>query len=110
METLKSIVLPRVLAFILWVVTVVIGLVDVYFAREIFWAVYARFSTETHLAAFLGDVVLIIGALVFLGFVIMTSEYHVKHVGKHESWDLFTRTLVVEMAIPLLAFFMGGSA
>jgi hypothetical protein len=110
MEMLRNTILPRALAFILWVVTVVIGLVDIYFAREIFWAVYARFSTESNLAAALGDVVLIVGALIFLGFVIMTSEYHVKHVGKHESWDLFTLTLVVEMAIPLLAFFVGGSA
>jgi len=106
MEQLRTIIVPRILAFILWVVTVILGIVDIYFAREIFFALYARFSTEARPAAAIGDVIIVVAALIYLGFVVMTSEYHLKNVGKHESWDVFTRTLVVELAIPFLAFFM----
>ena len=106
MEQLRTIIVPRILAFILWVVTVILGIVDIYFAREIFFALYARFSTEAGLAAAIGDVIIVVAAIIYLGFVVMTSEYHLKNVGKHESWDVFTRTLVVELAIPFLAFFM----
>ena len=106
MEQLRTIIVPRILAFILWVVTVILGIVDIYFAREIFFALYARFSTEAGPAVAIGDVIIVVAALIYLGFVVMTSEYHLKNVGKHESWDVFTRTLVVELAIPFLAFFM----
>lgn len=105
MQQLKTLV-QRVLALVLWVITLVLGLLDVYFAREIFFAIYARFSAEVAPAATIGMVIILIGAMVYLGFVVMSSEYHLKNVGKHESWDLFTRTLVVQLAIPFLAFFM----
>ncbi len=105
MQKIKTIV-QRLLALILWAITVGLGMVDIYFARQIFFSIYGRFSTEGRPAIMWGNVIIVIGALIFVGFVVMTSEYHLKHAGQHESWDLFTRSLVVELAIPFIAYFM----
>lgn len=106
MEKIRTIILPRVLAFVLWIITLLLGLIDIYLSREIFYAIYARFSTWAAAAIFLGNSLVVILAVVYLGFAVMTGEYHARNVGKSESWSLFTKTLVVELAIPFLAYFM----
>jgi len=109
METMKqlgTVILPRILALVLWLISLVLGLFDIYFAREIFYAIYARFSTQAGPAIAIGTAIIFIMAIVYLGFVVMTSEYHIKNVGKPESWNLFTKTIVAELAIPFLAYFM----
>lgn len=106
MEKIRTVITPRVLALVLWVITLILGLFDIYFAREIFYAIYARFSTQAGPAIAIGNAIIYIMAIVYLGFVVMTSEYHVKNVGKPESWNLFTKTIVAELAIPFLAYFM----
>ncbi len=105
MRQLK-IILQRLLALILWAATMALGMVDIYFVREIFFAIYARFSTEGRSAAVMGNAIVVIGAIVFVGFAVLTSEYHLKHVGERSSWDLLARTLIVELAIPFMAYFM----
>ena len=105
MQQLK-VVVQRLFAFVLWVITIGLGMVDIYFARQIFFSIYARFSTDRWPAIMWGNIIVVIGAIIFVGFVVMTSEYHLKNAGKHGSWDLFTRTLVVELAIPFIAYFM----
>lgn len=106
MKQLRTVILPRILALVLWLISLVLGLFDIYFTREIFYAIYARFSTLAGPAIGIGNAIIYIMAIVYLGFVVMTSEYHVKNVGKPESWNLFTKTLIVELAIPSLAYFM----
>ena len=100
-------ILARILALALYLTTLAFGLLDIYFVREIVWAVYVRFSTEQAPAIVIGDVVLFIMAIVYLAFVIITGEYHIKHAGRSESWRLFSTTFAIEFFIPILAFFMG---
>lgn len=106
MKQLRTVILPRILALVLWLISLVLGLFNIYFAREIFYAIYARFSTLAGPAIAIGNAIIYIMAIVYVGFVVMTSEYHAKNVGKPESWNLFTKTLVVELVIPSLAYFM----
>ncbi|MBU2611484.1 MAG: hypothetical protein KJ606_11175 [Chloroflexi bacterium] len=106
MKQLRTVILPRILALVLWLISLVLGLFDIYFAREIFYAIYARFSTQAGPAILIGNAIIFIMAIVYLGLVVMTSEYHVRNVGKPESWNLFTKTIVAELAIPFLAYFM----
>ena len=92
---------------VLWLATIVLGITDIYFIREIFFAVFARFSTrEGRVAVMLGNLIVVIAAIVLVGFIVVSTEYHRKHLCKHESWDLFTRTLVVELAVPFIAFWI----
>jgi hypothetical protein len=45
-------------------------------------------------------------ALVMLIFIIWSTEYHLKRVGKPESWRLFGWTIAVELSIILLNYFL----
>ncbi len=108
MEQVRTNLLPKISAAILLLVTLALGLVDIYFCREIFFAFYARFSTEPAPAILWGDILVVLLAIVYLAFVIGTTEYHFKNMGKRESWDLFYKSLIVELAIPFLAYFMGA--
>ncbi len=108
MEQVRTNILPKFITVILWLVTLVLGLVDIFLFREIFFALYARFSAETAPAILWGDVIVVLMAIIYLAFVIGTTEYHFKNIGKRESWDLFYKSLIVELAIPFLAYFMGA--
>jgi hypothetical protein len=99
------IILKRLAALALWLATIGLGIADVYFMREIFFALYARTSRETRPAILLGNVLVVLAAIGLVAFIVVSTEYHRKHWGKHESWDLFAWTLVVELAIPFIAIF-----
>ncbi len=106
MPQLRTVV-ERVAALVLWLVTVGLGIADIYFVREIFFAIFARFSTDGRTAALLGDLLVMVCAIVLVGFVVATAEYHRKRLGKRESWKLFIWTLGVELAIVLIVFLIG---
>ena len=93
----------RVAAFVLWLLTIGLGIVDVYFIREIFFAIFARFSTDGRLAGFISQLLVVFTAIVLVGFIVVTSEYHRKHVCERKSWNLFIWTLAVQVAIPLIS-------
>ncbi|MBM4456418.1 MAG: hypothetical protein FJ011_01425 [Chloroflexi bacterium] len=101
-----KIILQRLAALALWLTTIGLGIVDVYFVREIFFGIYARFSRERQPAVLLGDVIVMLAAIGLVGFIVVSTEYHRRRFGKHESWDLFAWTLVVELAIPFIAVFV----
>lgn len=103
-------VLTGAAAVALWLVTVALGIVDIYFLREIFFGIYARLGSDVAAMALWGNVTVVIGAIAAVGFILWSSEYHRKRIGKHESWDLFAWTLVVELAIPFIAIVLLGGA
>lgn len=98
--------LRRLAGLALWLATIALGVVDVYFVREIFFGVYARLSRATRPAVLLGDALVVLAAIGFVAFIVISTEYHRKHFGQHGSWDLFAWTLVVELAIPFIAVFV----
>ena len=106
MDTLKTKILPAIYTGILFLVTLVLGLWDIYLLREIFLVIYAQFSYDVALASTLSMVVVLILALVYIGFIFITAEYHRKNFNTPASWRLFAETLIVEAAIPIIAFFM----
>jgi hypothetical protein len=99
-------ILRRLAGVVLWLATVALGIVDVYYVREIFFGVYARLSREARPALLIGDILVVLAAIGFVAFIVISTEYHRKRFGKHESWDLFAWTLVVELAIPFIAIFL----
>jgi hypothetical protein len=105
MTRIKPIVVG-IAALILYLATLALGLLDIYFAREIVWAIYARFSTNTGPALLIGNSVVVILALVYLVFVVVSGEYHQKNVGQARSWKLFGGTFAVELFVPILAYFV----
>ncbi len=99
-------VLKYVAALGLWLATIGIGVADIYYLREIFFGIYARLSHEVAPALFWGNLLVVFAAIGLVVFIVMSSEYHRRRLGKHESWDLFAWSLVVELAIPFIAVFV----
>ncbi len=100
------ITLTRIAAVALWLTTIALGVVDVYFVRQIFFGLYARFSRQHQPAILFGDVLVVLAAIGVVVFIVVSTEFHRKHFCKHESWDLFAWTLVVQLAIPFIAVFI----
>ena len=96
----------RVAALVLWLLTIGLSIVDIYFTRELFFALYARVSTEGRLAAAGGSVLTVLAAIAALGFIVASTEYHRKRFCKHESWDVLAWSLVVLLAIPFIATYI----
>ena len=96
----------RVFAVALWLSTIGLSIADIYFTRELFFALFARVSTEGRLAAVGGSVLIVLAAIAALGFIVVSTEYHRKHFCKHESWDVLAWSLVVLLAIPFIATFI----
>ena len=101
--------LQRVAALVLWLVTIVLGIADIYFLREIFFALYARVSRDNAVALLWGNIIVVLGAILFVGYAIASGEYHRKHFGTARSWRLIVWALAIGVAIPLLALLLGGS-
>lgn len=100
----------RAVTLILWLASIALLIADIYFVRELFFAIYARFSTDAAVALLWGNIIVIVAAVLVVGFIIASGEYHRKHHGRPRSWRLFAWTFGVGLAIPALALLLGGSA
>jgi hypothetical protein len=100
-------------AFLLWAASAVLGLWEIWIVREMMLRVYVRFwagdklsGNDYWLSVGLGNWLVFILAVVWIGVVIGGGEYHAKHVGQPKSWKLFARTIGVQVAILVLALFI----
>jgi hypothetical protein len=92
-----------VLALILWIVTAVVGLVEIVVVRTMVLRLYGRLGSSYWSGVTLGNFTVLFLAIVWLVFVIGTGEYHRGHVGERSSWRLFGMTVGVELAVFVLA-------
>ena len=99
--------------FILWAFTAILGLFEIVIIRDMVLRVYARFfaSGQAYGADYwggvaLGQVLVVILAIVWIGLVLGAAEYHYKHFGQPKSWRLFARVIAVQLAILVLAVFI----
>ena len=100
-------------AFVLWAVTAVLGLWEIWVVREMLLRVYVRFwagdtvtGNDYWLSVFLQNWLVLILGIVWIAVVIGGGEYHSKYVGQPKSWKLFARTIGVQLAILVLVLFI----
>ena len=108
--TQSNTLVNRMVTLVLWLASIALSIADIYFLRELFFAIYARFSRDAAAALLWGNVIVIVAAVLAVGFIIASGEYHRKHNGKPRSWRLLAWTFGIGLAIPLLALLLGGSA
>ena len=101
------------LAVGLWALTSVVSFLEILTVRAIVLRVYAYFAMTSGFYArqfmaahALGMTVLVIMGIACLGVAIGCGEYHLNHFNQPGSWKLFGRTIAVELAIIILAFFI----
>jgi hypothetical protein len=103
----------NLLAIVLWLATAALGGFDIYVVHEMAARVYARYfgsgvarGSNYWESIALGNVIVLVLAVLWIGLVIGGGEYHAKYVGTRKSWRLFARTLGVELAVLVLALFI----
>lgn len=94
----------RVLAFLLWLFTVVFGLACIDFSREIALRIYAEFSLAPGPAALINWAIFFILGICWLGYAIGAGEYYWKNVGESGSWTVFAWAVAIELLILILYF------
>ena len=97
---------PSLLAVVLWLVSFGLGLQAIYDLSQIIAVMQVALGTSLEDARLATPVLVFFLALVFLIFIIWSTEYHLKRVGKPESWRLFGWTIAVELTIILLNYFL----
>lgn len=103
-RSLFKIILPRALSFVLIILSLLIGLLEltICFRLWMFLAVRlidpGKFINPISVAAW--------GLLGFgyLTFIIYSAEIHMEHFGKPRSWILLSKTFGVELVIFVLGF------
>jgi hypothetical protein len=103
----RKFTLAHVAAIALWLITIVLAVADVYFLQQLFFAFFSRLSNNGQTMLVVGDVLAVLGAMLALAVIVLTSEYQLRHLGEHRAWDALAWTLVGLLAIPaLLAAFL----
>jgi hypothetical protein len=97
---------PSLLAIVLWLVSFVLGLQAIYDLTQLIAVMRVALGTSLEDARMATPVLAFFLALVLLIFIIWSTEYHLKRVGKPESWRLFGLTIAVELMIILLNSFL----
>lgn len=100
-----------VIAFILWLVTVILATWNFLALRSMILGTYVRLfpsSSAQNESVFtlIHMILVIILAIGWIGVVIGGAEFHYKRVGQPISWKLFSRTLAIELSILILALFI----
>ncbi|MDW8395993.1 MAG: hypothetical protein RMM31_07105 [Anaerolineae bacterium] len=103
----------QALVFALWLLTVLMGLWEVRALYELFGWAYAhlvvRGLADHRAGEAIGQALLILLALAYLAFAIVTAEFRRAHCGKWVSWRVFGVTLAVQAAVASLALVTGTS-
>ncbi len=98
--------LATILALILWLVTVVLAVWDFLLIRGMVLRTYGRFGGAANSFELVSILLIIVLAVLWVVVVIGGAEYHRARVGQPNSWQMFSRTLAVEVSILVLPLFI----
>lgn len=90
------------LASILWLICAGLGLEVIYVVKELFYLLFIRLGGVIQTAEQLALLLVYLMAVLYLVFIIGTTEYHRLKWGRYESWRLFGLSLSVELSLLLL--------
>ena len=92
-------------AVILWLITAALSILCLITVRAMTLRTLARFGLETLLT--IGNYAAVFPMIVFcIAVIIGGFEYHFRRAGQVESWQIFAKTLAVELGILFLALFI----
>lgn len=91
---------------VLWLVTFGLGLQAIYFLKEIYYLIYVSLGGSVERAERYALGLVFFLGLGFLVFIIASTEYHLKKIGKPESWRLFGWTIAVELSLVVLYYLL----
>lgn len=97
--------IPMAIAILLWLLTTALSIVCLLAVRTMFLNILARFALVELIPA--ANWIVLFLMLFFCIFVIIGGfEFHFRHPGDARSWQIFSWTIGIEVAILLLAIFI----
>jgi hypothetical protein len=99
--------LPGLLAIVLWLAVFGLGLQAIWDFMQLLSLIRVALGGNLADIQASAPIVVFFLALVMLIFIIWSTEFHIKHVGKPESWRLFGWTIAVELSIIVLNYLLG---
>jgi len=92
----------NLLAVVLWLVSFGLGLQAIHDLTQLLALFQVSLGGSLNQARFSMMGWVLVLTLIFLVFLIASTEYHIKRVGTLKSWRLFGWTIAVELGIILL--------
>ena len=91
-----------IVAIILWFLSFGLGLEDIYAIKELISLLILSRTRDLPVATNAGLASVYIVGLLFLIFIIISTEFHAKNYGTPRSWRLFAWTFGIEILIYLI--------
>lgn len=92
-----------ILTALLWLATSAIGLSAIYYLHAASILIYdALGGNEYRVGVLIGQVTVLVGALLWIASVIVSGEFHLKHAGERKSWVIIAWMLGIELTIVIL--------
>ena len=91
-------------ASILWLGSAFIGLLDLLVLRDLAIMAVIAMDGRNATAGPIAIIQLLLGAMLYIGFIIGGAEYHFKNIGLPGSWKLFSITLLGQLFILILPY------
>jgi predicted anti-sigma-YlaC factor YlaD len=99
-------ILTVILAALLWLGTFIIGFLNLLVVVDLVVTGYLVVGGDADNATVIGILAAMIAAMAYIGVVIGGAEYHYKNIGQPASWKLFTWTLIIQLFIMVLPYFL----
>jgi len=99
-------ILSVLLAILLWSGTFFIGLMNILVITDLVTSGFLIIGGSPETGTFIAILTAFLAAMVFIGVVIGGAEYHYRHIGQPGSWKLFTWTLIIQLFIMILPYFL----
>ena len=101
--------LPRraitwVVALILWLGSAFIGLLDLIALRDLAILAVIAMGGQNATAEPIAMITVLLGAILYIGFVIGGAEYHYKNIGQPRSWKFLSISLLIQLFILVLPY------
>ena len=93
---------------ILWLGSAFIGLLDLLVLRDLAIMAVIAMDGRNAAAGPIAILTVLLGAMLYIGFIIGGAEYHYKNIGLPGSWKLFSITLLVQLFILILPYLLIG--
>ena len=97
-----------VIALILWLGSAFIGLLDLLVLRDLAIMAVIALDGRNAIAGPIAIMAVLVGAMLYIGFIIGGAEYHFKNIGQPGSWKLFSITLLGQLFILILPYLLIG--
>jgi hypothetical protein len=99
-------ILTIILSAVLWTGTLVVGFLNLIVITDLVIAGLLALGVPMESISVVTILAVILAAMVYIGVVIGSAEYHFKNIGQPGSWKLFTWTIIIQLLIMVLPYFL----